>query len=267
MKSGGGLDAIQQAAQDQFARQSHRYGSGHILARVEDVRQAVEPLRLPSGATVLDIATGAGHTGLYLAESGCRVTLSDLADAMLDRAREEAARRGLQVEFRRHSAESLPYAGGTFDLVICRVAAHHFSAPERFICETARVLKPGGAFVLIDGSVEDGQAEAEGWLHQVEKLRDPSHHRFLTPSAWTALCEGVGLRVIRANLEPFKQPDLEWYFETADTPPANRERVRELVREAPAAARGLFRVAEEEGRTVWWWQRLTLVARRGSPLV
>ena len=39
------LDEVQQAAQEQFARRSHRYGHGHILENVEDVREAIEPLQ------------------------------------------------------------------------------------------------------------------------------------------------------------------------------------------------------------------------------
>jgi ubiquinone/menaquinone biosynthesis C-methylase UbiE len=256
------LDAVQQAAQEQFAKQSHRYGQGHILEDVEDVRVAVAAIPLPAKAKVLDVATGGGHTGLYLAGLGHDVTLADLAQPMLDRAARTAAERGLTVQTRLHPAEAFPYAGGEFDLVTCRVAAHHFSSPENFIRETARVLKPGGRFLLIDGSVEDDQPEAEAWSHTLEKLRDPSHHRFLTPRAWSALCAASGLTVEQVVLNPFKQPDLNWYFETAATTPENRSQVLALINQAPESARKLFRLGEEDGKIVWWWQRLTLIARK-----
>jgi hypothetical protein len=124
------------------------------------------------------------------------------------------------------------------------------------------VLKPGGFFLLIDGSVADDEPEAEEWLHNVEKLRDPSHHRFLTPRGWSELCERNGLKVRSAELHPFKQPDLNWYFETAATSPENRKQVLELVAKAPESARKLFKLGEEDGKIVWWWQRLTLVAEK-----
>ena len=104
--------------------------------------------------------------------------------------------------------------------------------------------------------------EAAGWLYRVEQLRDPSHHRLLTPRAWTRLCEASGLRVQSAELHPMKQPDLEWYFETAATSPENRALVRQLIATAPDSARALFRLGEEDGRIVWWWPRLTLIAQR-----
>src|SRR3954470_22205806 len=202
------LDPVQQAAQAQFAARSRSYGATHILADVSDVAAALARIELPMRARVLDVATGAGHTGLHLAALGHEVTASDLAGPMLERVREAAAARRLAVETRQHAAEELPYPDAAFDLVTSRVAPHHFSSPESFIRETARVLRAGGWFLLIDGSVPDDAAEAEEWLHQVEKLRDPSHHRLLSPKAWSALCAGSGLRVESAELQAFKQPDL-----------------------------------------------------------
>jgi len=258
------LDEIQRAAQEQFARQSQRYGRGHILENVQDVAAALQRMTLPPGARALDVATGGGHTGLHLASLGFQVTLADIARAMLDRASQAAADRALKVQVRQHAAEELPYSDGSFDLVTCRVAAHHFSSPAKFIAETSRVLAPHGYFLLIDGTVQDGQPEAEAWMHLVEKLRDPSHNRFLTPNQWSELCREQGLSVQDVILNPFKQPDLNWYFETANTSPENRRKVLDLIASAPDSARRLFQLREEESKIVWWWQRLTLIARKAA---
>ena len=258
----GDLNAIQRTAQQQFDRQSDRYGKGHILSDVADVKGALGRLPWLKPGRALDVATGAGHTGLFLAGAGWQVALADISPAMLEHAAAAARERGLHVETRQHTAESFPYTDNSFDLVTCRVAAHHFSDPGAFVREAARVLKSGGAFLLIDGSVEDGQPVAEEWLHDVEKLRDPSHHRFLSQGNWARLCEDAGLRVVFSELQPFKQPDLNWYFETAATTPENRAKVLELVRHAPPEARDLFRLTEEAGKIVWWWQRLVLAARK-----
>src|SRR5579862_2979768 len=256
------MNPIQRAAQQQFDRQSDRYGQGHILSDVSDVKEALRRLTWLKPGRALDVATGAGHTGLCLASVGWQGTLADISTAMLERAAATARERGLQVETRQHTAESFPYTDDTFDLVTCRVAAHHFSDTAAFVRETARVLKPDGAFLLIDGSIEDNQPAAEEWIHTVEKLRDPSHHRFLSQETWTRLCEDAGLRVVFSELQPFKQPDLNWYFDTAGTTPENRKKVLELVRYAPSEARSLFRLGEEEGKIVWWWQRLVLAAKK-----
>ena len=256
------LDAIQQAAQDQFARQSRNYGGTHILADISDVTAALREIELPPRARVLDVACGAGHTGLYLASLGHEVTLTDLAAPMLARVRESAAARGLNVVTREHPAETIPDRAESYDLVTCRVAAHHFSSPALFINETARVLRPRGWLLLIDGSVPDDQPEAEAWLHSLEKLRDPSHARFLTPRAWVELCVAANLIVHRTAVDPLKQPDLEWYFDAAATPLANRELIRGMISEASPTVRAAFRLGEENGKTIWWWPRLTLLAQK-----
>lgn len=256
------LDPTQQAARDQFEKQSARYGKTHILADTSDVAAGVEGLTFASGATGLDVATGGGHTAIFLAGLGLEMTAADISPAMLANAAKLAEERGFLLKTCLHEAEKFPHPDAAFDLVTCRVAAHHFSDRGAFLREAVRVLRPGGHFLLIDGSVPDGEPEAEEWIHQVEKLRDPSHGRFLSPGAWSALCEGAGLAVLRCATHPFKQPDLEWYFQTAATPPENREKVRALIAAAPDSARRVFSLGEEEGKIVWWWPRLTLLATK-----
>jgi ubiquinone/menaquinone biosynthesis C-methylase UbiE len=180
---------------------------------------------------------------------------------MLENARRLAEEVGQKIETQLFPAEEFPFPAASFDLVTVRVAPHHFSSPAGFVAEVARTLKPGGHFLLIDGSVPDHNPETEAWLHQVEKWRDPSHGRFLSRTAWEELVKAHGLAVLRSQLDPMKQPDLQWYFETAATPPENRTLVLEAVRTAPPGVRAALRLGEEEGRIVWWWPRLSLLAR------
>lgn len=245
----------------QFDKQSARYGRTHILSDTSDVAEVLQAI-LPQKGAALDVATGGGHTAILLAKAGWSVTASDIAPGMLTECARLAAESGVAVTTCRHTAEELPYPDGSFDLVTCRVAAHHFSSPASFVRETARVLRPGGHFLLIDGSVPDDAPVAERWIHQIEQLRDPSHARFLPPAEWQALCASAGLLVEKVTLTPFKQPDLEWYFATAATSEENREAVRQLIANAPDEARKAFSLSEEDGKIVWWWVRLALLARK-----
>jgi SAM-dependent methyltransferase len=179
---------------------------------------------------------------------------------MLENARQLCADAGFNIDTRLFPAEEMPFAAGSFDVVTVRVAPHHFSSPERFTRETARVLKPGGHFLLIDGSVPDDDPETDAWLHRVEKWHDPSHGRLLSRKAWEGLVRGAGLRIVRSELHPMKQPDAQWWFDTSATPPEDREKVLQAVRTASEHVRVALRLGNEEGRIVWWWPRLTLLA-------
>jgi ubiquinone/menaquinone biosynthesis C-methylase UbiE len=256
------LDDSQRAAQAQFDRQSSRYGRTHLLADTSDLDATVQGVHLPEGGKALDVATGGGHTALWLARRGYQVTLTDISLRMLENAAQLLEEEEFICEARQHTAEALPYSGRSFQIVTCRTAAHHFSDPAAFVREAARVLVEGGELILLDGTAPDNQPEAEAWLHDLEKWRDPSHVRFLKPSVWKQLCENAGLEIRRAEVHRLKQPDLEWYFETAATVPANRERVRKLIRDASRPVSEYFSLGEEDGRVTWQWPILRLVAGR-----
>jgi ubiquinone/menaquinone biosynthesis C-methylase UbiE len=254
------LDIAQSASAEQFNRQSDRYGKSHILADTQDVEHGLRGVMVPVGGTALDVATGGGHTALWLARHGWKVTAGDIAPRMLENAQKLCAEAGFKIETRLFPAEEMPFADGAFDLVTVRVAPHHFSSPQRFVQETARVLRPGGHFLLIDGTVPDDDPETEVWLHGVEKCRDPSHGRFLSRKAWQDLAAEAGLKMVRSELHPRKQPDLNWYFETAATPEENRRKVHEAAAGASEHVRAALRIGNEEGRIVWWWPMLSLLA-------
>jgi SAM-dependent methyltransferase/glutathione S-transferase len=254
------LDSIQAASREQFSKQSQHYGKDHILANVSDVEAALKPLNLHSGRKALDVATGGGHTALYMAGLGLDVTASDITEAMLERAKELAKDRGLTIAFRQHPAESLPYPDASFDLVTCRVAPHHFSDPRKFVSEAGRVLKMYGHLMVIDPVMLDDHPEAGAWLNEIEKWRDPSHIQIYRPHDWKQWCEQAGLRVIECNIQTLKMPDIDWYLEVANTPEANRKKIKEMVARASTNIREVYRIGQEDGKIVWYWPRMTLVA-------
>ena len=93
------------------------------------------------------------------------------------------------------------------------MTAHHFTTPESFIREATRVLKTYGYLVLIDDTVPDDQVEAHAWMNSVERLRDASHVRFVTPSCprrkW---CVGRGPNGDEAGGEDAEAGRLEFLF-------------------------------------------------------
>ena len=254
------LDDVQLASQGQFDERADQYGKSHILADTKDVENAIAELKLRPNTLALDVATGAGHTACYLAGKGFQVTAADISSGMLDQAKKQAAEKGLKIDFREHAAEKLPYPDNSFGLITCRVAAHHFSSPQSFVREAARVLKTYGYLMIIDSTVPDDHVEAHEWMDTLERLRDPSHVRYVTPNVWRKWCVESGLTVTKVQIESFKQPDINWYFNVANTPMENRKKVLEMIAKAPGSVRELFKIAQEDGKIIWYWRRLTLVA-------
>src|SRR5207245_2256618 len=77
--------------------------------------------------TALDVATGGGHVANRLREAGFRVVTIDPAPGM----KPDVISR----------AEEIPFADASFDIVACRIAAHHFQDPAAALKEMARVSR------------------------------------------------------------------------------------------------------------------------------
>ncbi len=104
------LDTKQAASAKQFERQSDRYGKSHILADTADVEAALKGVSAPTGGTALDIATGGGHTALWLARHGWKVTAGDIAPRTLENPAKLCAAAGLSTETQLFPAEELQRA-------------------------------------------------------------------------------------------------------------------------------------------------------------
>ena len=151
--------------------QSEYHGAGPDLAAM------LEAAALRGGEHVLDVGCGAGHTALCFAPHVAEVVALDLTDAMLEQTRALAASRGLaNLRCERGDAHALPFEDASFDVVTCRVCAHHFARPGHAVREAARVLRPGGRYLLVDSVVPDDAAQ-DTFLNAIEWLRDPSHVR------------------------------------------------------------------------------------------
>ena len=98
---------------------------------------------------VLEVAVG---TGLNLPHypDGTRVTGVDLSDGMLAGARRRAGELGRPVTLRQADAHALPFADATFDTVVCTLGLCAIPDHEKAIDEMVRVLRPGGALILVD---------------------------------------------------------------------------------------------------------------------
>jgi SAM-dependent methyltransferase len=122
-----------------------RYYASHAAHR--DYFEAVG--RDCRGKAVLEYGSGSGLACFDIAAQGARVSAIDISDVAVENGRREAARRGLDVDFRVGDAERMPFADASFDLVCGSGILHHLRMPEA-LAEVARVLKPAGRALFIE---------------------------------------------------------------------------------------------------------------------
>ena len=149
---------------------------------------------LEPGASVCDVACGAGHLALSFAACAGRLVGVDPAPGMLDAFRRLAAGRGIQVETVEAYAESVPLPGHQFDLVVSRLAPHHFNDVDRAVAELVRLTKIGGRVAIIDLEGHENVGVDE-FNHKLEVLHDPTHVRSYTAARWRSIFESSGLKV------------------------------------------------------------------------
>ena len=107
-----------------------------------------EALDVRSGQRVLDVAAGNGNAALAAARRWCNVTATDYVPALLTRASQRAMANRLPMEFEIADAEALPYADGTYDVVMSTFGAMFTPDHEKPAKEMLRVCRPQGKIGL-----------------------------------------------------------------------------------------------------------------------
>lgn len=171
--------------------------SGYASSEVHSGSPTLDRLHtlLPHIDSVCDIASGTGHTGLGFAGIASRIVAIDPAPNMLVEVRRLAAERGVVVETIEAFAESIPLASASFDLVVCRLAAHHFSDLPKALSEMTRLAKLGGYVAIIDME-GDENPDLDALNHEIEVLHDPTHVRSYTAKYWRELFVANELEVL-----------------------------------------------------------------------
>jgi SAM-dependent methyltransferase len=231
---------------EHFGRQSHAYAQSDLFARGDDLAVLVRLLDPHPEMLVLDEATGAGFTAAAVAPLVRAVVALDIAPQMLARTRELAAARELPTLVPvLADAEALPFADETFDAVTCRIAPHHFPDVRQALREVARVLRPGGRFVVVDNLAPSDPA-LDRFVNSLDALRDPTHVRAYTVEEWADLLHDAGLRPTAWEVHRKRQPVEEW-LARAGVDRETAAAVHERLLGAPEAARAHFAIEVADG--------------------
>ena len=118
------------------------------------------------------------------------------------------------------SAEHIPFADGSFDVVVSRIAPHHFKDVRAAVAEMERV---SNRLVVIEDTLFSSDRH-----EQAEKLRDPTHVRNYTEDEWRDFLTEAGLEVEQVECFEKTHPLEAWLARTG-CEGEEAERVRELL--------------------------------------
>ncbi|MUK89503.1 methyltransferase domain-containing protein [Ornithinibacillus sp. L9] len=198
-----------------FSKNREAYVTSSTHSKGKDLSQLIEWIQPKPNMMVLDIATGGGHVAKSVSEHVHTVFATDITKQMLETASKYLTNYD-NIHYIVADAENLPFLDHTFDIVTCRIAAHHFPNPAKFMQETARVLKLGGVFLFID-NVAPEKEKYDTFINQLEKMRDYSHVRSLRISEWMKLFHKHQFTVVKQEKKKKTLPYTEWINRTLDS--------------------------------------------------
>ena len=118
----------------------------HITQRRS--RELLSGLKVAGEMRILDVGCSFGHKLCLLAKSGAEAFGVDIDDSLLEVGLKLAQANQVQVKFFRANAKRLPFANGTFDIVICSELIEHVKDWQKLIEEISRVAKGDGQILI-----------------------------------------------------------------------------------------------------------------------
>lgn len=216
--------------QASFTIQAENFESSTMnFSKQEYLDYTVRSMEPRSTDRVLEAAAGTCACGRSVAPFVQSVVCLDATPAMLEVGRKEAKKAGIDtMQFVTGLVEEIPFADGHFDLVLTRLAFHHFTEIERPFAEMNRVLKPGGKLVIID--MEAATHELREMEDQIETMRDPSHVKNLSKEEFVYLFKKHDYTIIKEESTTIPV-SLDAWLALTDTPDQIRRKIIALMEE------------------------------------
>jgi ubiquinone/menaquinone biosynthesis C-methylase UbiE len=122
----------------------------HRLAEMKTYAKEVAK-QIQDGCSILEVASGPGYLAIELAKLGkFKIIGLDISKDFVEIARRNAKEAAAEVEFWQGSVADISFPDNMFDFIICTAAFKNFKEPFKALSQMYRVLRSGGAALIID---------------------------------------------------------------------------------------------------------------------
>lgn len=160
-------------------------------------KKVVKIVKNSNPQSILDIATGTGDLAINLAQTDATKIIGlDISSGMLDIGKEKIKRKNLdsKIEMVLGDSENMPFEDNSFDAITVAFGVRNFETLENGLKEILRVLKPGGAFVILETSMPDKTPYKQGYNFYTKNILPLIGRTFSKDkTAYKYLCESASI--------------------------------------------------------------------------
>ncbi len=222
------MSDIHETVKKQFDNQASNFSNWSVTKNTEYQRAYFDFCGSSTKDTLLDFACGTGEYAIFAAPKVKYVQGVDISKGMIEIARKQAKRENINnISFLCNPVEHTPFEAGSFSVVVCRSAFHHFHDYAGIFDEMIRCCQQSGR-ISVQDIVAYPNDKIDNFFEEFEKLVDISHHKTLTKEFILNLYTQRGLK-IKNTFEIEVELNFQEYLGHAKQSEENKKRIINLI--------------------------------------
>jgi ubiquinone/menaquinone biosynthesis C-methylase UbiE len=174
------LSELHEIVKTQFDKQAQNFNSWSVTKNKEYQVAYFDFCEISALDTLLDFACGTGDYAIAAAPRVKYVHGVDISKGMIEIAKKQAEQANVKnINFICNAVESTPFEEGSFSIIICRSAFHHFNDYTRIFDEMLRCCQAGGR-ISIQDIVAYPDEKVDNFFEEFERAVDISHNKTLS---------------------------------------------------------------------------------------
>ena len=189
------MSDIHEIVKRQFDKQASNFSNWSVTKNVEYQKGYFDFCEISTQDTLLDFACGTGEYAIFAAPKVRYVQGVDISKGMIEIAQKQAIKSNMNnINFLCNPVEQTPFEDGSFSVVICRSAFHHFHDYTEIFNEMIRCCQGGGR-ISVQDIIAYPDERIDNFFEEFERTVDVSHHKTLTKEYIESLYNQKGIKI------------------------------------------------------------------------